>query len=76
MGHCDRCDGPIPNTRVSITLGVADKGQLQGDLCSIGCALDWLAMTPAKLKGMGAKLPPQPWLERHREMFAAFEADN
>ena len=80
MDRCDRCDGPIPNTRVSITLAAADKGELQATLCTIGCALDWLTVTPAKLKSMRAELAAkrtdQSEPDQHEALLAAFEAED
>ena len=81
MSRCDGCDGAIPairGTSVSIILTAADRGQLTGTLCSIGCAAAWLAVTPTKLKGMRARLTAMgdPALKQHEKTLAAFEADD
>ena len=51
--RCDRCGGSIPNTRVSITLAVDDKGEMQATLCTIGCAMEWLGMTREEVLNFG-----------------------
>ena len=77
-GRCDRCDGPISNTRVIVTLAAADtEVVLHATLCTMRCAQSWLAASPAALKGVRAELAAKSQSEPdpHQALLAAFEAE-
>lgn len=56
--RCDRCGGPIPNTRVTIILTAEGKAEIRATLCTLGCALEWLGMTREEVLRAGHQRSP------------------